>query len=133
MFLENTPDETTAHESSDEESFVDRVDYHELDQFDHWRELTKTQQYDVIILDVGSTIGNDLYLSALSIATEFIHANQQQPRAIIVKSKVLNNLARRIFHSQRLLDGTLTLPTKGELKECPDPIVIPCIYTKFLL
>ena len=137
QFLENeSVHEKAAHEKStttNQESFVDRVDYHELEQFDHWRHLLNGDyEYDLLILDVGSTIGNDLYLSALSIANEFI-ANQQQnnknksTRAIIVKSKVLNNIARRMIHSQRLLDGTVTLPTKEELVGNPDPLLIPCV------
>jgi hypothetical protein len=113
---------------SDRENFVDRVDYHELDQFDQWRELTRgSQSYQVFILDVGSMIGGDLYLSALSLAYEFIGNQEHLPRAIIIKSKVLNNLARRIVHSQRLLDGTVKLPEKDELDKFPNPIIVPCV------
>ena len=110
------------------ENFVDRVSYHELDQFDQWREVTKgVQSYDVMILDVGSMIGGDLYLSALSLAHEFIGKQVILPRAIIVKSKVLNNLSRRIVHSQRLLDGTVELPDKDKLSKFSDPIIVPCV------
>lgn len=117
----------TTDESLTEESFIDRVEYHDLDQFDQWRDMINgKQQYDVMILDVGSTIGNDLYLSAISVANEFI-VNQQNVRAIIVKSKVLTNIARRMIHSQRLLDGTVKLPTKEELDGYPDPLLIPCV------
>lgn len=113
---------------SSKENFVDRVEYHELDRFDQWRELTKgNQSYQVLILDVGSMIGGDLYLSALSLAYEFIGNQEHLPRAIIVKSKVLNNLARRIVHSQRLLDGTIQLPKKDELNKFPNPIIVPCV------
>ena len=112
---------------SNREHFVDRVEYHELDQFDQWRELTKgNQYYQVLILDVGSMIGGDLYLSALSLAYEFIGNQEHLPRAIIIKSKVLNNLARRIVHSQRLLDGTVTLPEKDKLhRKFGNPIIVP--------
>lgn len=108
--------------------FAGRVDYRELDQFDHWREFIRagSQQFDALILDVGSTIGHDLYLSALAIASEFV-AHQQHVRVVIVKSQVLNNLSRRIIHSQRLFDGTVELPTKEELGSYPDPLVIPCV------
>ena len=115
LFLDNTSD-----------SFADRVDYQELEQFDMWRGLL-SQQYDVMILDVGSTIGNDLYLSALTIANEFVAHQQNRPRAIIIKSKSLSNLSRRLIHSQRLLDGTIKLPTKKELEGYPDPLLIPCV------
>jgi MinD-like ATPase involved in chromosome partitioning or flagellar assembly len=54
-----------------EEIFVDRVDFQELEQFDQWRNLYTEQgnHYDVIVLDIGPMIGNDLYLTTLSIAT----------------------------------------------------------------
>ena len=76
-----------------------------------------------MILDVGSTIGNDLYLSAFIICNEFI--SYQQPRVVIVKSKVLSSLAKRIIHSQRLLDGTTKLPS--QLERSTTPILIPCV------
>lgn len=112
-----------------DESFFDRVKYHKLDQFDQWREFTKgNKSYQVMIIDVGSMIGGDLYLTAISLANEFI-MNQEHPlpRAIIIKSKVLNNFARRIVHSQRLLDGTIKLPQKDDLGRYPNPIIVPCV------
>lgn len=123
-FLVTSPES----ENNKSEDFVDRVEYHELDKFDQWRELTKdNQSYQVLVLDAGSMIGGDLYLSALSLAYEFIGNQQHLPRAIIVKSKVLNTLSRRIVHSQRLLDGTITLPKKDELDKFPSPIIVPCV------
>lgn len=108
------------------DSFVDRVDYHELEQFDQWRNLyANGSQYDVIILDLGSMIGNDLYLTTLSIATEFLANQEVAPRVIIVKSKELCSLAHRITHSQRLMDGTTTLPP--DLARSTEPIIIPCV------
>lgn len=112
-------------ESSNEESFLDRVQYEELEQFDHWRSLTKGKSYQAMVLDVGSMIGNDLYLSALSLAGEFIANQENPPRVIIVKSKTLSNLARRIVHSQRLLDGSTILP--DILERTHNPIVVPCV------
>lgn len=126
-FLELELD-TSPESQSSKENFADRVEYHELDRFDQWRELTKgNQSYQVLVLDVSSMIGGDLYLSALSLAYEFIGNQEHLPRAIIVKSKVLNNLARRIVHSQRLLDGTIQLPKKDELNKFPNPIIVPCV------
>lgn len=119
--------EYASSSSSSRDDFVDRVQYHELDQFDQWREITRGNNYEVMILDVGSMIGGDLYLSALSLATEFIHNQEHLPRAIVIKSKVLNNLSRRIVHSQRLLDGTVKLPEKDELGGFGSPIIVPCV------
>ena len=90
------------------QSFANCIEYHDLEQFEQWKELIKQKQFDALILDVGSTIGNDLHMSALAICNEFI--SYQQPRVVIVKSKVLSSLAKRIIHSQRLLDGTTELP-----------------------
>lgn len=111
---------------NDTETFVERVQYQELQSFDQWRELCKGEHhYDVLILDVGSMIGNDLHLSALSLAAEFIANQEEDPRAVIIKSKALFGLARRILHSQRLLDGTIPLPQN--LQRTPDPIIVPCV------
>ena len=94
----------TAGDTNDEiESFLDRVQYEELEPFDHWQQLTsnnrRQQKYQFMILGVGSMIGNDLHLSTLSLATEFIVNHEENPpRAIIIKSKTLNRLARRIVH-----------------------------------
>lgn len=107
------------------ETFFDRVEYKELDQFDHWRNLTKENHFQAMVLDVGSMIGNDLYLTALSLASEFIANQEKAPNVIIVKSKTLSSLARRIIHSQRLLDGTIQI--EDALKWAKDPIIIPSV------
>ncbi len=128
----------------------DRVTFKELEQFDQWRDVfniklkdkaidskdmesatatTKSNvSYDVMVLDLGTMIGNDLYLTALSIANEFIAyhkqqekriqsnnndtVNQRRPRVILIKSKILSNLARRLIHSQRLLNGSSYMAKK---------------------
>ena len=105
------------------QSFANRIEYHELEQFEQWKELIKQQKFNVLVLDVGSTIGNDLHMSALVICNEFI--SYQQPRVVIVKSKILSSLAKRIIHSQRLLDGTTCLPKNLNRSTCP--ILIPCV------
>ena len=119
--------------SNGDESYIDRVSYHELEDFEQWRVLIQQQEqlYDALILDVGATIGNDLYLSAISIVNEFIaYQTVKQPRVVIVKSKTLSSLAKRILHSQRLLDGTVALPTtkhEDEYDRSPSPILVPCV------
>ncbi|CAJ1969068.1 unnamed protein product [Cylindrotheca closterium] len=123
----NRPSNIENESKEDEQdTFRDRVDYQELEQFDQWRNLYKgDNHFDVIILDIGSMIGNDLYLTTLSIATEFLASQNVSPRAILVKSKELYSLARRITHSQRLMDGTTTLP--ANLCRSTEPIIIPCV------
>ena len=107
------------------ESFLDRVEYEELEQFDQWRRLTKGRSYEAMILDVGTMIGNDLHLCALSLAADFASNQDVPPRVIIIKSKTLSSLARRIVHSQRLLDGSIVLP--DTLQRSTDPIFVPCV------
>lgn len=125
----STRTSTTNDSACDDESFIDRVQYEELEQFDQWRSLAhrgkEKREYEAMILDVGAMIGNDLYLSALSLAYEFIANQESPPRVIIVKSKTLSNLARRIIHSQRLLDGSATLP--NDMERTDEPIVVPCV------
>ena len=130
LFVETDNHHPESITTDNTESFVDRTEYHELEQFDQWRELVitegSTRQYDVVILDVSSTIGNDLHLTAMSLANEFI-ASQIKCRAIIMKSKLLSQFSKRIIHSQRLLDGTDRLPSKDELDRCSAPVIIPCV------
>jgi 2-polyprenyl-3-methyl-5-hydroxy-6-metoxy-1,4-benzoquinol methylase len=113
-------------ESIEDESYADRVTYRELDEFSKWRELINgIHQYQVLILDAGTMIGNDLHLTALTIANEFVAHQETHPRVVIVKSKNLSSLARRIVHSQRLLDGTVKLPS--DLKRSHEPFIISSV------
>jgi len=127
-----TNNDNDSDSACDDESFIDRVQYEELEQFDQWRSLAhrgqEKRKYQAMILDVGTMIGNDLYLSALSLANEFIANHQESPpRVIIVKSRTLSNLARRIIHSQRLLDGSAILPNDNDMERTDEPIVVPCV------
>ncbi len=118
---------STSNDDDDEkESFIDRVQFEELDQFDQWRVVVERSSCQVIILDVGTMIGNDLYLTALSICNELIALSSSPPRAVIVKSKTLSSLARRIIHSQRLLDGSVSI-LQSQLHRTNEPFVIPCV------
>ena len=136
----------------------DQVQFHELEQFDRWRDVMKLGldqmhsmdtdtednttattksssdssliSYDVIILDIGTMIGNDLHLSALSITNEIIAQQQRQNsnlRTIIIKSKLLSNLARRIIHSQRLFDGSVILPKPEDMPRSTTPYIIASV------
>jgi len=107
------------------ESFLDRVQYKELEQFDQWRAVAQEKTYHAMILDVGTMIGNDLYLTALSLANEFIANQAIPPRVIIIKSKTLSTLARRIVHSQRLLAGSTTV--SNDLERTHEPTIVPCV------
>lgn len=109
------------------ESEDNRVQFRELEQFDSWREIAGEMAYQALVIDVGSMIGNDLHLTALSICNEFIshQSKSSPPRVVIVKSKSLSNLARRIIHSQRLLDGSISIPEDSFRSS--EPYIIPCV------
>ena len=57
----------------------------------------------MIIVDLGPMIGNDLYLTTLSLATEILA--ESRPRPMLVKSKSRSSLARRLIPAQHLVEG----------------------------
>jgi hypothetical protein len=95
-----------------EESFVDRVVLLNIDALTEWKDniFVPSSHYDIIIMSIAHLVGHDLYMSILSLANEILNTVSQQPRAMIVKSKTLYSLSRRLVHSQRLFDGTTVLP-----------------------
>lgn len=125
------------------------VAFRELEQFDQWRDVmtfdferankvASHSSYDVIIVDIGTMIGNDLHLTALSIANEMIAQQQQlqekettngqsRLKMIIIKSKMLSSLARRIIHSQRLFDGSVSLPKQDDIPRSSAPFIIASV------
>jgi len=120
-----------SNQSQNLEAEENQVQFRELEQFDSWREIADEMTYQALVIDVGTMIGNDLHLTALSICNEFIaHQSQSKlksspPRVVIVKSKSLSNLARRIIHSQRLLDGSISIPEDSV--RTAEPYIIPCV------
>lgn len=90
--------------------------YLELDHFAQWKSIfdnnqsKKTQLFDIMILDATAMLGNDLELTTISVINEFINEmsrKNHRPRAVIVKSKSIASLARRLVHAQRLFDGSV--------------------------
>ena len=77
--------------------------------------------FDVLVLDVTAMLGNDLELTALSVIFEFVddmtRRGKQRPRAVIVKSKAIASLSRRLVHAQRLFDGTVTRDFKSPSRD----------------
>jgi hypothetical protein len=94
------------------ESFVDRVVLLNIDALSEWKDkiFVPASHYDIIIMSVAHLVGHDLYMTMLSLANEILNTVSQQPRAMIIKSKTLYSLSRRLVHSQRLFDGTTVLP-----------------------
>lgn len=152
-------DNTQGSSLDDDDNDDQRVTFHELEQFDQWRDVMTFHQldhhhhdkmdstattatttkhfsklsYDAIIIDVGTMIGNDLHLTALSIANEIIahhnhnHNHNHHLRIVIIKSKLLSNLARRIIHSQRLFDGSVSLPKPEDILRSSTPFIIASV------
>lgn len=115
---------STTDNDCDEETFGDRAHLIELNDLSDWKEkiFESTTSYDVIIMSVSHILGNDLYMTILSWANEILNSVATQPRAMIVKSKALYSVSRRLVHSQRLFDGTTVLPQ--DIKRSPEPYLI---------
>jgi len=115
----------------------------QLQTFHQWRSALYEPRgqspirFDAMILDVAASIGNDLYMTALTTAEEFMYQQQQamirlkqheqhRPiRVIIIKSRHLSSLARRLIHSQRLFDATVQLP--NTLVRTHEPYIIASV------
>jgi len=98
--------------------------YIELEQFVHYRSVLDDNvdsPFDVLVLDVTAILGNDLELTALSVIFEFVddmtRRGKQRPRAVIVKSKTIASLSRRLVHAQRLFDGTVARDFKSPSRD----------------
>jgi len=113
---------TAMRRKGDEHNFYrDRATFIEIQSFELWRhalffqqEYPYTPQYNVLVVDMSTTAGNDLPLTCIALIKEFIalnsSSNQQQCRAVIVKSGSLQNLAQRLYHAQRVISANHPLP-----------------------
>jgi hypothetical protein len=70
------------------------------------------QLFDAVFINVGAMIGNDLHLTALSMAMEFLKhsSHMSPPRVVIINSRSLSSLARRLLHGQQGSMGTIPPP-----------------------
>ena len=117
---------TAMRRKGDGENFYgDRATFIEIPSFDLWRNAlffqnnhnTSKPQYNAMVVDMSTVAGNDLDLTCISLVKEFISlnydisSNQQLCRVVIVKSGSLQNLARRLFHAQRVVSGAQSLST----------------------
>lgn len=118
-------------DAEQKESFVDRVELLEMETLSDWKDtvfLPEVSHYDVVVVGVAHLVGHDLYMTILSLANDILQhhssVSTQPPRAMIVKSKTLYSLSRRLVHSQRLLDGTSVLSPK--ISRTHEPYIICC-------
>ena len=98
--------------------------YVELEQFSHFKTILDENiesPFDVLVLDITAMLGNDLELTALSTIFEFVddmtRRGNKRPRAVIVKSKTIASLSRRLVHAQRLFDGTVQRDFKSPSRD----------------
>jgi hypothetical protein len=79
----------------------------EIPELDSWRSAfqeSKTDSFDVLVLDVNAIVGNDLEWTSLSIVREFT-AMYGTCRVVLIKSLNLNQWATRLVHGQRWIDN----------------------------
>lgn len=131
VFVDVKRTETTSGRSGqgsrDPNMFQDsgeNIKYVELEQFSYFRTVLDDNvesPFDVLVLDVTAMLGNDLELAALSVIFEFVddmtRRGKQRPRVVIVKSKTIASLSRRLVHAQRLFDGTVTRDFKSPSRD----------------
>mmetsp|Transcript_8655 Transcript_8655/g.9982 ORF Transcript_8655/g.9982 Transcript_8655/m.9982 type:complete len:454 (+) Transcript_8655:327-1688(+) len=128
------PERTTAmrREGDEKDFFRDRARFVEMPTFDSWRHAlffhrsddgisfqtskeVEQIQYDALVVDVSTVAGNDLELTCISLIREFVALNQnlennENPcRCVIIKSGSLHELARQLFHAQRIFSGAASL------------------------
>jgi hypothetical protein len=100
--------------------YTDRATFIETKDFEFWRHALFFQNnvhygkegYNALVIDMSNVAGNDLELTCISMVKEFISLNagsgeDDNPcRVVILKSKSLHNLARRLHHAQRIISGS---------------------------
>lgn len=123
---------------NDSENSNDVATFHEIDSLSEWRKAfffsndsncfgtTSQRNYDVLVLDVSSIVGNDLEWTSLSIIQEFVALNQNYCKLVIVKSMTLNSYATNLMHGQEwnskisAMRTTISSSTAAEEKEEQD-------------
>lgn len=120
MFLRGSED------GDGDSSSNNNCQYIELEQFAQWKTIlddnvASQSPFDVLVLDATAMLGNDLELTALSVIMEFVDDTSrrggQRPRVVIVKSKAISSLSRRLVHAQRLFDGSVVRDFKSSSRD----------------
>lgn len=95
------------------------TEYIEIESFSQWKSVLDGRHFDVLVLD-SAMLGNTLSLTTIQTVFEFVNdqcRRGNQPRTVIVKSKTINSLARRLIHSQRLQDGSIQRNLKAPARD----------------
>ena len=111
------------------------VDIVELSSLDAWKNTlfpndtatSRSPNFDIVSIDLGHMIGNDLYLSTLSLADDIL--SMTTPRVVIVKSQSLSSLSRRLIPAQHVLEGHILLETGGldTLRKNTEPYILASV------
>ena len=104
--------------SGDSET-IGNAEYIEIDSFSLWKSVLDGRHFDVLVLD-SAMLGNTLSLTTIQTVFEFVNdqcRRGNRPRIVIVKSKTINSLARRLVHSQRLQDGSIQRDLKSPARD----------------
>ena len=137
-FLNNPAPTDKSDELMKKGIYADRVQFEEIQNFQEWRRVLYNKErsslYDVVIVDMGAIIGNDLTLTTVSVIQEIIahqnllaqkYTSDHDPfhktktshgglRAILIKSTALSSLSRRLIHAARLMDGVTMINNEKE-------------------
>ena len=118
---------TAMRREGDDINFYNNVaEFIEIQSLDDWRhalffrsnDKTTVCKYNALVVDVSTIAGNDLELTCISLVREFLALNKNNDdsdeidnpcRVVIIKSGSLHQLARRLFHAQRLFAGVVSL------------------------
>ena len=126
-------------EGDEVEFYTDRATFVETRGFEFWRDAlffqttsTERPQYNVLVVDVSTVAGNDLDLTCISLVKEFLALNHggfddkdgdEECRAVIVKSGSLHNMARRLYHAQRIISGAQSIDDRYKYTQRHSSIV----------
>jgi co-chaperonin GroES (HSP10) len=114
---------TAMRRRGEEETFYpDRATFAETKSFESWRQALffsdkGKSKYHGLVVDVGAVAGNDLDLTCLSLVKEFLALNTAADgddeddicRVVIIKSGSLYELAKRLFHAEKIFTGVQSL------------------------
>lgn len=109
---------------------MEGVEIMELSSLDDWKNdifSSAPPKFDIVSIDLGHMIGNDLYLSTLSLASEIL--SMTTPRVVILKSQSLSSLARRLVPAQHILEGHTVLDTDSSdaTKKNTEPYILASV------
>ena len=108
----------------DEDEFFPEIsEFREISCLEKWKKtvLGYSENFDVLVLDVNSIVGNDLEMTSLSVAIDF--SEIFQCRVVVIKSAALNLWAGRLVHAQKWIDAKEKGDSSGILDFAPPHVI----------